>query len=200
MLLARILRNQPSSVLSRFWAATAHLRFFAHPIDACFAPQPVSVDWRRVLLSKCSLSNASQSAGSDALVVMSGLARQPSQRGGSERDHPTPPLLLLLVLGLFSNSISAESNDGLWKARLAPPPRRGKVPRRRGLASICSSPFWVSIFLGPFPLLLQIARNSENNFSTTAGAAVCDQWGSPDRPEGQDCSPFNLLGRPRLLI
>ena len=151
-----------------------------------FAPQPVSVDWQRVLLSKCSLSNASQSAGSDALVVMSGLARQPSQRGGSERDLSTPPLLLLLVLGLFSNSISAELNDGLWKARLAPPPRRGKVPRRRGLASICSSPFWVSIFLGPFPLLPQIARNSENNLSTTDGARpVCDQWGSPDRPEGQ---------------
>ena len=117
---------------------------------------------------------------------MSGLARQPSQRGGSERDHPTPPLLLLLVLGPFSNSISAELNDGLWKARLAPPPRRGKVPRRRGLASICSSPFWVSIFLGPFSLLPQIARNSENNLSTTDGARpVCDQWGSPDRPEGQ---------------
>ena len=48
MWLARILRNQAPSVLSRFWAATAHLRFFAHPTDACFAPQPVSVDWRRV--------------------------------------------------------------------------------------------------------------------------------------------------------
>ena len=48
------------------------------------------------------------------------------------------------------------------------------------------TPFWVSVFLGLFPLLLQIARNSETPFSTMAGARpVYDQWGSPDRPEGQ---------------
>ena len=72
----------------------------------------------------------------------------------------------------FSNSISAEINKGLWKARLAPPPHRVESFMVTRTGEYMLTPFWVSIFLGLFPLLLQIARNSEKAFSTMAGA-VC---------------------------
>ena len=124
MWVARILRNQLSSVLSRFWAAAAHLRFLLILLMHVLRPSQCPWAGGEFSLSKCSSSNLwnlwKQLAVDRQGRLCPRIHRDRGVRGGLRATHSHAAA----CFWGFWNSISAEFYECLWKARLAPPPHR----------------------------------------------------------------------------